>query len=248
MMLPTQAETFSVLYSFKGPPDGQSPTGGIIRDRTGNIYGITYGGGASYEGTAFELSFSGKESVLYSFLAGYGVYPESAIVRDARGNLYSTTVYGGAYNQGAVFKIDTKGNETVLYSFRGAVKTFGFNPNAVILDEQGNLYGTTVIGVKAGGCLGYGCGIVFKLDPAGKETVFVQLQGREGRRLSFRTHCARRSRELVRRDCGWRRPQLLCAFRLWNGFQVGSNRQGNCAAPFHWHGRRRGTTLVGPGP
>jgi hypothetical protein len=55
MMLPAQAETFSVLYSFKGPPDGQSPTGGIIRDRTGNIYGVTYGGGAWYEGTAFEL-------------------------------------------------------------------------------------------------------------------------------------------------------------------------------------------------
>jgi uncharacterized repeat protein (TIGR03803 family) len=176
-MLPAQAQTYTVLYSFKGTPDGQSPTGGIVRDRRGNIFGVTYGGGVSFAGTAFKLSASGKESVLYSFLAGYGAHPDSTVVRDAKGNLYGTTEYGGAYNQGAVFKIDPKRNETVLYSFKGGAQYFGFVPNAVIRDEQGNLYGTTVLGGKGGSCFGYGCGIVFKLDPAGKETVLYNFKG-----------------------------------------------------------------------
>jgi uncharacterized repeat protein (TIGR03803 family) len=175
--LPAQAQTFTVLYSFKGPPDGQSPTGGIVRDGSGDLYGVTYGGGVSFGGTAFKFGSSGKETVLYSFLAGYGADPDSAMVRDAKGNLYGTTVYGGAYNQGAVFKIDTRKNETVLYSFHGGVKNFGFVPNGVIRDEQGNLYGSTVIGGLEGGCFGYGCGIVFKLDPAGKETVLYRFKG-----------------------------------------------------------------------
>ena len=176
-MLPAQSRTYTVLYSFKGTPDGESPTGGIVRDRRGNIFGVTYGGGVSFEGTAFELGASGKERALYSFLAGYGAYPDSAIVQDAKGNLYGTTSYGGAYNQGAVFKVDTKRNETVLYSFRGGVQYFGYVPNAVTRDEQGNSYGTTVLGGKGGACFGYGCGIVFKLDSAGKETVLYTFKG-----------------------------------------------------------------------
>jgi len=176
-MLPAQAQTFSVLYSFKGTPDGQSPAGGIIRDHSGNLYGVTYGGGTSFGGTAFKLSASGKETVLYSFLAGYGANPDSTMAQDAKGNLYGTTDYGGAYNQGAVFKIDAKRNETVLYSFREGVPTFGFLPNAVILDEQGNLYGTTKLGGLTGGCLGYGCGVVFKFDRRGKKTVLYTFHG-----------------------------------------------------------------------
>jgi len=176
MMLSAQTQTFTVLYSFAGPPDGKAPDSTLLLDGAGNIYGVSYGGGASYEGTAFKLSSSGKETVLYSFLSGYGNRPDS-VIQDAKGTLYGTTTYGGSYGQGAVFKADQKGNETVLYSFRGAAKSYGFNPNGVILDEQGNLYGTTVTGGQAGGCFGGGCGIVFKLDPAGKETVLYTFKG-----------------------------------------------------------------------
>jgi uncharacterized repeat protein (TIGR03803 family) len=176
IMLPAQAQTYTVLYSFKGSPDGQSPTG-LVRDHAGNLYGVTYGGGVSFEGTAFKLSSSGKETVLYSFLAGYGAFPEWDPALDTKDTLYGTTTYGGAYNQGAVYKIDKKGNETVLYSFRGGTQYVGYVPNAVIRDEQGNLYGTTVLGGQAGGCFGYGCGIVFKVDPTGKETVLYRFRG-----------------------------------------------------------------------
>jgi uncharacterized repeat protein (TIGR03803 family) len=176
MMLSAQAQSFSVLYSFRGTPDGRAPDSTLLRDGSGNIYGVTNGGGTSYEGTAFKLSSSGKETVLYSFRAGYGNSPDS-VIQDAEGTLYGTTTYGGSYGRGAVFKVDQKGNETVLYSFRGAVQAFGFDPIGVVRDEQGNLYGTTGLGGEAGGCFGYGCGVVFKLDPAGKETVLYTFKG-----------------------------------------------------------------------
>ncbi|HSZ00989.1 MAG TPA: choice-of-anchor tandem repeat GloVer-containing protein [Terriglobales bacterium] len=174
--LPAQAQSFSVIYSFNGPPDGLAPDSSLLLDGSGNIFGVTNGGGVSYEGTAFKLSSSGKETVLYSFRAGYGNSPDS-VIQDADGTLYGTTIYGGSYGKGAVFKLDQKENETVLYSFRGAVKSFGFEPNVVVRDEQGNLYGTTRTGGQAGGCFGGGCGIVFKLDAGGKETVQYAFKG-----------------------------------------------------------------------
>jgi uncharacterized repeat protein (TIGR03803 family) len=176
ILLPAQAQTLTVLYSFEGTPDGRAPNSSLLRDGSGDIFGVTYGGGASYEGTAFKLSSSGKETVLYSFRSGYGNSPDS-VIQDPEGTLYGTTIYGGSYGQGAVFKVDQKGNETVLYSFRGAAKSFGFDPIGVVRDKQGNLYGTTGFGGQAGGCFGGGCGIVFRLDPAGKETVLYTFKG-----------------------------------------------------------------------
>ncbi len=176
MLIPAQAQTFSILYSFSGPPDGKAPNSTLLLDGSGNLYGTTYGGGASYEGTAFKFTSSGKETVLYSFLSGYGSYPDS-VTQDAEGMLYGTTTRGGSYGQGAVFTVDQKGNEIVLYNFSGGDKSFGFNPNALLRDQQGNLYGTAEFGGKAGGCFGGGCGIVFKLDPSGKQTVLYTFKG-----------------------------------------------------------------------
>ena len=57
-----------------------------------------------------------------------------------------------------MFKLDTTGKETVLYAFTGGFD--GANPLAgLVLDAQGNLYGTT-----GGG--GFGYGTVFELTPA----------------------------------------------------------------------------------
>jgi len=84
------------------------------------------------------------------------------------GEIYGTTSTGGRDNAGVVFKIDTSGAETVLYSFTGNAD--GSNPLAgVILDSEGNLYGTTSAGGSASGSAGYG--VVFKVDTSGKETV-----------------------------------------------------------------------------
>jgi uncharacterized repeat protein (TIGR03803 family) len=60
----------------------------------------------------YELSASGKESLLYSFTGGSdGSSPFDGLVMDAAGNLYGTTEIGGNFNNscpegcGVVFKV-----------------------------------------------------------------------------------------------------------------------------------------------
>jgi uncharacterized repeat protein (TIGR03803 family) len=172
------AQTFTILYSFLGPPDGGGPNG-VIRDAEGNLYGTTYWGGVSYHGAAFKLAPDGKETILYSFLGGYGWGPDWPLTQDAQGTLYGTTIHGGFYGNGAVFKLDKKGNETVLYSFKG--HSDGLWPSGVIVDEMGNLYGTTPWGGGGTGCGGTGCGTVFKLDTSGRKTVlYAFADGTDG--------------------------------------------------------------------
>jgi len=65
-----QAQTYKVLYSFSGKPDGALPYAGLIQDAQGNFYGTTYAGGAFDRGTVFKLSKTGKETVLYAFVGG----------------------------------------------------------------------------------------------------------------------------------------------------------------------------------
>jgi uncharacterized repeat protein (TIGR03803 family) len=59
-----------VLHAFTGGSDGKGPTGRVIRDRAGNLYGVTGEGGAFAGGVVFKLSAAGKETVLYSFAGG----------------------------------------------------------------------------------------------------------------------------------------------------------------------------------
>ncbi|MBZ5574737.1 MAG: hypothetical protein LAO09_23015 [Acidobacteriia bacterium] len=164
------ATTESVLYTFSGGPDGGNPYAGLILDSKGNLYGTTvYGGDFNY-GAVFELSPVGNgawtETVLHSFnFDGQdGIQPYSTLVLDRSGNLYGTTNIGGVYGLGTVFKLhpnrDGSWTETILHSFN-ADGTDGYNPYAnLILDQQGNLYGTTYYGGSQGGV-----GTVFELSP-----------------------------------------------------------------------------------
>ena len=158
------AET--VLYSFTGKNgDGAQPRGGLIRDTSGNLYGITYIGGSAGKGTVFKLDASGHETVLHSFTdRPDGASPYAGLLRDALGNLFGTTSYSGATGQGTVFKLDTAGTMTVLHSFAGELD--GANPYAgLIMDASGNLYVTTSNGGNGTQCHATGCGTVFKLTP-----------------------------------------------------------------------------------
>lgn len=166
------AET--VLYSFgSGRGDGQNPGAGLLMDGAGDFYGTTETGGAYGAGTVFELSAAGAETVLHSFLAlgmgPDGENPQAALIRDGAGNLYGTTANGGAGVAGTVFKVSANGTATVLYSF-GPTTTDGHTPHAgVVMDGAGNIYGTTASGGANGG--GRGDGVVFSLSAGGKETV-----------------------------------------------------------------------------
>ena len=163
----------TVLYSFTGGADGGVPESGVIRDSAGNLYGTTQGGGGpGGYGVVYKLDTSGKETVLYGFTGGAdAANPVAGVIRDEAGNLYGTTESGGGpANLGAVYKLDTSGKETVLCAFTSPPG--GSNPMAaVIRDDAGNLYGTTFSGGTADG------GAVYKLDPAGQETVLYTFTG-----------------------------------------------------------------------
>jgi len=168
----------TVLYSFTGGADGNSPNG-LILDLFGNLYGTTSYGGASGNGVVFKLDPSGHETVLYSFTGGADGANPNNVIRDSKGNVYGTTNYGGAApgtnGYGVVFKIDTSGKETNLYTFTGGAD--GAYPNYnVTLDSLSNFYGTTNNGGTSGaGANGYG--VVFKVDPSGHETVLHNFTG-----------------------------------------------------------------------
>ena len=112
-LMPSGTET--LLYSFCAQTnctDGATPTAGLIMDKAGNLYGTTFhGGGTSDDGTVFELTHRGTETVLYSFCAqtdcGDGALPQAGLIMDKAGNLYGTTVQGGANNflGGVVFQL-----------------------------------------------------------------------------------------------------------------------------------------------
>jgi uncharacterized repeat protein (TIGR03803 family) len=81
--------------------------------------------------------------------AGDGSGPRAQLLFDAQGSLYGTTQMGGTKNLGTVFRLSptkTGGwKETVLYQFQGG--NDGDDPDGgVVLDAQGNRYGTTSSG------------------------------------------------------------------------------------------------------
>jgi uncharacterized repeat protein (TIGR03803 family) len=97
-----------LLYSFGGEPgDGINAYGSVVLDKKGNIYGTTFAGGLYGQGTVFEVSPTGEETILYTFgsQVGDGNTPLGGLVFDTAGNLYGATAYGGAYGFGTVFEI-----------------------------------------------------------------------------------------------------------------------------------------------
>lgn len=154
-----------MLHTFTDGADGGSPRGTIVRDKQSNLYGTTLGGLTNF-GTVYKLTTNGELRVLHTFRRGKGDgdSPAGGLFADGAGNLYGTTWYGGSATLGTVFKISKSGKETVLYSFKDG--TDGNTPNGdLVLDQAGNLYGTT----SQGGT--FKLGTVFKIDPAGNETV-----------------------------------------------------------------------------
>jgi uncharacterized repeat protein (TIGR03803 family) len=102
----TRSGDMNVIYTFTSGNDGGAVWGGVILDSKGDLYGTTAAGGFYNYGTAFKLTPSGKETVLYAFAnASDGSFPYDGLVEDTLGNFYSTTAYGGTYGRGDVFEL-----------------------------------------------------------------------------------------------------------------------------------------------
>jgi uncharacterized repeat protein (TIGR03803 family) len=204
-----QAQTLNVIHTFTGLVDGGAPIAGLTTDGAGNFYGTAanggyFGGSCALDiqegcGTVYQLTQTGSGwllRTLYVFHGGMdGAHPAARVVFGPDGNLYGTTAEGGGggcnrLGCGTVFRLSPPApgcqnsclwTETVLYRFRGT--TDGREPTGdLIVDQAGNLYGTTAYG----GYLGapcpepYGCGVVYELTPSSDswtETVIYKLRG-----------------------------------------------------------------------
>jgi len=168
---PGGAWIITVLHDFTGGSDGANPSASPVIGPKGELYGTTWFGGTSDLGTVYEMTPSPggawTETVLHTFTGqpGDGAYPWASLVIGKNEELYGTTVDGGTSNIGAVFELTPPASpggawtKTVLYSFAGG--SDGAHPQgAVVIANDGVLYGTTINGGTP--C---GCGTVFALKP-----------------------------------------------------------------------------------
>ncbi len=161
---------FKVLHSLVGPSDGANPSAGLIFGQDGNLYGTAFAGGASNEGTLFQITTNGSFTTLTSFIGNNGG-PECTLLQGADGYLYGTTAGNGGY--GAVFRASTNGGYVPIHSFTGGAD--GANPQAgLVLGADGAFYGTT----SSWFISGYGA--VFKVDMSGNFAVVAQFAGTNG--------------------------------------------------------------------
>ena len=191
----------TMLLRFLTSATGAIPTGNLLFNASGNLFGAVHAGGDAYAcyvgnidgcGMIFELTPASpewQESILRSFNSGIGGgIPNGGLVADASGNLYGTTQNGGTYKGvcasygcGVVFKLSPISGggwkETVLHTFTDGVDG-GFPSAPLLFDAAGNLYGTAFSGGTGNGCQ---CGVVFELSLTSsglwKETVLHTFSG-----------------------------------------------------------------------
>ncbi len=157
----------NVIYRF-GFLDGEPPYGDLVADAAGNLYGTSGNGGAN-PGAVFELSppvtagGAWTETILYYFHGGpEGANPFGGVIFDKHGNLYGTTL-GSQGNEGTFFELSPPSEaggewtETTLWAFNPD-RSAGKQPSGkLVMDEDGNFYGTTVYGGT------HDAGVVFEM-------------------------------------------------------------------------------------
>ena len=190
---PTESGSWkeNVLHAFQGGWDGAQPYSQMVFDGMGNLYGTTSEGGTGNCGsggscgTVFEVSPNASggwsETIIYNFSGnGDGWDPVGPLVFDNHGNFYGTAVMGGSSNDdcgpyygcGEVFQLspssDGGWSKATVYAFQEDLNG-GYPYGGVILDAEGNLYGTDSTGGRPSDCQAFqGCGLAFALRPNGK--------------------------------------------------------------------------------
>jgi hypothetical protein len=173
-----RAANLTTLVSFCAQPNCAAGPGGLIIDANGNLLGTTLAGGAHFGGTVFEIvktasGYASSPTTLVSFCGLFNCTPGPGpgnLIMDANGNLFGTTEAGGTSSNclhtscGSVFEIVKTVNgyassPTTLVSFCALPQCAdGQEPGGLVMDANGNLFGTTL----AGGAH-HGSGTVFEI-------------------------------------------------------------------------------------
>jgi uncharacterized repeat protein (TIGR03803 family) len=162
--------TYTLLHSFAFDGKGSLPSGGLVRDRQGNLYGTTAiggsGGGQFGGGTIFKLAPDGTHTILYSFTGGSDGAGPFGLLRVPGGDLVGLARSGGSNQQGTIFKLSTSGTFSVLFTLPN------YPVAGLTRDLNGNLYGVAPQGGPPPGW-----GTVFKLAPDGTFSIVHSFAG-----------------------------------------------------------------------
>jgi uncharacterized repeat protein (TIGR03803 family) len=181
----TQAQTYTVLYNFGNvscDPGFPSNVGAIAQGRDGDFYTTAPDGGCDSNGAAFKMSPSGKMTLLHSFNygAGDGIGPQSGLTLGTNGTFWGTTEGEDFYDGNVIFYINAAGTLTA-FNVLGGVN--GGEPIAPpVQGRDGNFYGMTTAGGNDTLCTSGdgGCGVIYKITPAGKFQVIYTFDQTNG--------------------------------------------------------------------
>jgi uncharacterized repeat protein (TIGR03803 family) len=141
----------------------------LIIDAKGNLYGTTEAGGVGRikgGGTVYEFAPGGRETVLYAFReSGYLGQEPDGLVMDRKGHLFGTTGTGHGSPCGTAYKILAVQTKKTRYKFAGPPNDGCGAQGSLVIDANGNLFGTTSSGGKRDE------GIAFEIAKDGTETV-----------------------------------------------------------------------------
>jgi uncharacterized repeat protein (TIGR03803 family) len=165
-----------VKYNFVEP--GGDPYGSLMQASDGNLYGMTYYGGANNVGCLFQYDpRTWTYTIKYDFDFADGRYPEGTLMQATDGNLYGMATSGGTSStndNGVIFKFNPQNDIfTKLFDFDGA--TTGGSPYGALVEaNDGMLYGMTYQGGVNN------MGVLFQFNPGNNTfTVKVNFDGAE---------------------------------------------------------------------
>ncbi|MFD0894221.1 hypothetical protein KBB96_09425 [Luteolibacter ambystomatis] len=160
----TPGGTLTTIASFDSTKGSTNPTGRMVADANGLLYGVCTGSDAFMDdyGSIYTVTTTGTLNLLVKFNVGNGMKPKSGLIPDGAGNFLGTTWEGGQSGIGCVYRLTPAGAITVLGSFDGSN---GRGPACELtLGEDGNYYGTSYRDGSGGLING---GTIFRVAPAG---------------------------------------------------------------------------------
>lgn len=140
-----QYNTLTSIYTkkldFNSTVHGSNPTGALIQNSDGTLYGLTSAGGATDHGVLFQYDPALSDySKKFEFDFVQGSLPNGYLVKAKNGLLYGMTYGGGVNDLGVIFKYDSATGTSIAESnFLNSVHVFP-NPAGGKVELQCMMY------------------------------------------------------------------------------------------------------------